>query len=70
MLNVMTYPKSMKLHWDAMASSYDEANIKGAEILLKAFRDKSLVNNPKGISKVIKDTIGAIRNVLRSYGQY
>jgi multiple sugar transport system substrate-binding protein len=70
LLNVMTYPKGMKLHWDAMTPAYDEAHIKGAEVLIKAFRDKSLVDNPKGVSKVISNVINAIRTVLRNYGQY
>jgi multiple sugar transport system substrate-binding protein len=70
LLNVMTYPKSMKLHWDAMTPAYDECHVKGAEVLLKAFRDKSLADNPKGISKVISDMVNSIRTVLRNYGQY
>lgn len=70
LLDVLTYPKDMKLHWDAMIPCYDECHVKGAEILLKAFRDKSLLDNPKGISKVISNTINTIRNVLKSYGYY
>jgi multiple sugar transport system substrate-binding protein len=70
LLTVIKYPKGMKIQWDVINPATDEVNGKAGEVLLKAFRDKTLLDNPKGVSKVADEMIAEIRTVLKNYGLY
>jgi len=68
LLTVVDYPEDMKIQWDLITPATDEVNGKVGAVILKAFADKSLLDNPKGISRYAEQMISETRNVLKNYG--
>jgi len=65
----MNDPKYEEFGYTVMAS-FDEVMTKFAERLVAAYLDKSLVNNPSGIDKVISDAANETNEILKKAKLY
>ena len=61
-------PESVGFFSDPLTSAYDEVYTKVADQLVELFRDKSLVDNPEGIRKAVKELSEIADSVLKRQG--
>ena len=53
-----------------MIPAFDEIQTRVADELMAAFLDKSLVDNPDGIAKVMNDIANLVDSILKMYDAY
>ncbi len=61
-------PEGFEFYWDVPIGSFDEIQTKLAARLERAFADRSLVDNPAGIAKVIEEAAKETNDILRREG--
>ena len=63
-------PKGRQLYTEPALPVFDELETKMADRLVTAYADKSLLDNPAGIAKTMKDIAAESDELLKKAGVY
>lgn len=63
-------PEGLGFYADPVIPAFDEIQTRVADELMAAFLDRSLVDNPDGIAKVMNDIANLVDSILKMYDAY
>jgi len=69
-LNFVKFPKNYKFYYEIPIGCFDEIQTRLAEILVDAFLDKTLLDNPEGIAETIHQAAEETNSILKDNNLY